>query len=94
MTKQNGGAAPGMTISCQEVIELVTDYLEGQLDAETRTEMEAHLALCPGCDTYLAQMRRTLDELGHVPVETLTDQTQADLLAAFRTFHPGGPAQD
>jgi anti-sigma factor RsiW len=83
---------PGMIISCQEVVELVTDYLEGELDDATRTELEAHLALCPGCHTYVEQMRQTIDELGHVPVDTLSEQAQNDLVAAFRTFHsPGTP---
>ena len=81
---------PGMTISCQEVVEIVTDYLEGQLDEATRTELEAHLALCPGCDLDLEQMRATIDELGHVPVESLSEQAQSDLMAAFRTFHDAG----
>ena len=85
-----GTPAPGMTISCQEVVELVTDYLEGELDDATRVELEAHLALCPGCGTYLEQMRLTIDELGHVPVDTLSDQAQEDLVAAFRTFHSPG----
>jgi anti-sigma factor RsiW len=82
--------APGMSISCQEVVEIVTDYLEGQLDEATRTELEAHLALCPGCDLYLEQMRATIDELGHVPVESLSEQAQSDLMSAFRTFHDAG----
>jgi anti-sigma factor RsiW len=82
--------APGMTISCQEVVEIVTDYLEGQLDERTRSELEAHLALCPGCDLYLEQMRATIDELGHVPVESLSEEAQSDLMSAFRTFHGTG----
>ena len=82
--------APGMTISCQEVVEIVTDYLEGQLDEATRAELEAHLALCPGCDLYLEQMRATIDELGHVPVESLSEQAQSDLMSAFRTYHDAG----
>ena len=81
---------PGMTISCQEVVEIVTDYLEGQLDEGTRTELEAHLALCPGCDLYLEQMRATIDELGHVPVESLSEQAQSDLMSAFRKFNNAG----
>jgi len=82
---------PGMTISCQEVVELVTDYLEGDLDEPTRAELEAHLELCPGCHVYLEQMRQTIGELGHVPVDTLSEQAQDELVAAFRTFHaPGG----
>jgi anti-sigma factor RsiW len=91
MSDDTQSPAPGMTISCQEVVELVTDYLEGALDDATRVELEAHLALCPGCDTYLEQMRMTIDQLGHVPVETLSDEAQADLVAAFRTFHSPDP---
>ena len=77
---------PGMTIRCQEVVELITDYLEGQLDGPTRTELEAHLPLCEGCDEYLRQMRATIQALGHVPLERLSETAQADLLAAFRAF--------
>jgi anti-sigma factor RsiW len=84
MTQQ---AQPGMTITCAEVVELVTEYLEGELDPSTRAELEAHLALCPGCDIYLQQMRDTITRLGHVPVDTLSEQAQADLMAAFRTIH-------
>ena len=87
MTEPTDEVATGTAISCQEVVELVTDYLEGELDDATRTELEAHLALCPGCDAYLVQMKATIDELGHVPVDTLSEQAQNDLVAAFRTFH-------
>jgi len=92
MTQDIRNPVPGMTISCQEVVELVTDYLEGELDEAMRTELEAHLALCPGCDVYLTQMRATIDELGHVPVDTLSEQAQDDLVAAFRNFHAPGSA--
>ena len=86
-------AAPGTTITCQEVVELVTNYLEEQLDPATRAEIEAHLDLCEGCATYLDQMRQTIRELGRVPVEGLSDRARRDLLAAFRDYHrrpPGG----
>ena len=73
-------------LSCQELVELVTDYLEDAIDQATRDEIEAHLALCGPCQIYLDQMRTTIDVLGHVPVETLTDQAKADLVAAFRDF--------
>jgi anti-sigma factor RsiW len=74
---------PGLGIDCAEVVELVTDYLEGAVDEPLRAEIEAHLALCPGCDAYLAQMRATIDLLGHVPVESLSPQVRAELVAAF-----------
>lgn len=78
--------APGLSMSCAELVELVTDYLEGVLDDATRAELEAHLALCPGCDTYLEQIRETISRVGHLPVESLSEQAQQDLMAAFRSL--------
>jgi anti-sigma factor RsiW len=73
-------------LSCQEFVELVTDYLDGALDDDTARRFEEHLALCPGCQTYLDQMRETASRLGQVPAETLTEEMQATLLSAFRDF--------
>jgi anti-sigma factor RsiW len=89
----NDAVTPGATITCQEVVELVTDYLEDDLDPAVRGELEAHLALCRGCATYLEQMRETIRRLGHVAVENLSEQAQAELVAAFRGFRglPGAP---
>ena len=75
---------PGLTVSCQEIVELVTDYLEGVLDPDMATEVEAHLQLCDGCDIYIEQMRATIRALGTVPVETLSETAQSELLRAFR----------
>jgi anti-sigma factor RsiW len=80
---------PGLAIDCAEVVELLTDYLEGALDEPVRAEIEAHLALCEGCDTYLTQMRSTIDVLGHVPVESLTERARNELWSAFRDVHAG-----
>jgi anti-sigma factor RsiW len=82
---------PGMTIRCAELVELVTDYLEGSIDEDTRAEIEAHLTLCEGCTEYLRQMRETIRELGYVPVDTLGDRAKSDLMAAFRDFHMNTP---
>ncbi len=79
-------ARPGTTITCQEVVEIVTDYLEGVVDEPTRAGIEAHLELCPGCDEYLEQMRATLAVLGHVPVDSLPEAAKHDLLASFRDY--------
>jgi anti-sigma factor RsiW len=73
-------------LSCQDFVELVTDYLDGALDEETAIRFEQHMALCPGCDTYLDQMKTTASVLGQIPVETLSQQMRATLLAAFRDF--------
>jgi anti-sigma factor RsiW len=81
---------PGMTVHCQEIVELVTDYLAGVLDSDMAAEVEAHLELCDGCDIYMEQMRATIRALGKVPVATLSEAAQADLLRAFRDLR--GPA--
>jgi anti-sigma factor RsiW len=73
-------------LTCQELVELVTDYLDGALDEDTATRFEQHLALCPGCETYLNQMKETASLLGEIPVETLSEETQETLLQAFRDF--------
>jgi len=79
--------APGLTISCQEVVELVTDYLEGVLDSDTAAEVEAHLGLCQGCNLYVDQMRATVTALGRVPVDSLSEEAQAELVRAFRDMN-------
>ena len=78
---------PGMTprdIACIELVELLTDYLEGALPPDEVAAVEAHLQTCPPCRTYLAQMRATIQALGSVPVETLSDEAYDTLLVAFR----------
>lgn len=74
-------------LTCQQLVELVTDYVDGALDEPTAHRFEQHLALCPGCQTYLDQMRETASLLGEIPVETVAEDVQATLLAAFRDFH-------
>jgi predicted anti-sigma-YlaC factor YlaD len=76
---------------CQEVVELITDYLEGALDSEQVAALEAHLSLCGPCRDYVEQMRQTIAVMGRVPTETLTDDAKADLLAAFRGYRGPGP---
>jgi anti-sigma factor RsiW len=71
---------------CREAVELVTDYLEGALSEDDRARLEGHLAACPHCSEYLAQMRRTLDVLGRVEPETLAPEVQDELVALYRRW--------
>jgi anti-sigma factor RsiW len=71
-------------LRCVEVVELVTAYLDGTLDAATRAAVEAHLAVCEPCGVYLEQMRATIAAVGRVPVETLSTEARSTLLEAFR----------
>jgi anti-sigma factor RsiW len=85
MSAMPDAAEPGETIRCDEVVELISDYLEGLLNVATRAEFEAHLGLCEPCAEYLRQMRITLDALGTVPLNSLSEGARADLIKAFRT---------
>lgn len=71
-------------LSCQEFVELVTDYFEGVLDADATTRFDEHRALCPGCETYLQQMQETVSRLGEITVESLPEEMLSTLLSAFR----------
>jgi anti-sigma factor RsiW len=71
-------------LSCQEIVELVTAYLEGDLDDSVAQAFADHLAVCPGCQTYVDQFRITIEKLGEVPVDTLSDDAQSRLLQTFR----------
>jgi predicted anti-sigma-YlaC factor YlaD len=73
-------------LSCQQVVEVITDYLEGSMGWRDRRRFEKHLRACDGCTLYLAQMRETLSLLGTVPVDTLPPEAQSTLLDAFRDF--------
>jgi len=77
----------GQELTCQELVELVTDYLEDRLDPVQRARFEAHVAICPGCDAYLEQMRVMLRLAGRLPEERLSAPTRDALLVAFRDWH-------
>ena len=70
-------------IRCDRLVELVTDYLEGALDDAAVAQVDAHLTRCPGCATYLDQMRLTVRTLGRVSLDGLSDDARARLLEAF-----------
>ena len=72
--------------ACRELVELVTDYLEGQLGPLERVRFEEHLTDCSGCRTYLEQMRQTLAALGRLPEESLSPEARDALLEAFRDW--------
>lgn len=71
-------------LPCQELVELVTEYLEDRLSPIDRARFEAHLEQCEACRTYLDQFRATLTALGRLPEESLSAEARAALLAAFR----------
>jgi anti-sigma factor RsiW len=71
---------------CQEMVELITDYLEGALTRSQRRRFEAHLAGCEHCSEYLEQMRATIRLTGSLQGEDLTPEMREDFGALYRRW--------
>ena len=74
---------------CRDAVALMTAYLDGELRGDERTRLEAHLADCPHCSEYLAQLRVTIDALGHVEADALSDDAVDDLVELYRRWQAG-----
>ena len=73
-------------LPCQVVVEMVTDYLEGALSQADRRRLDRHLAGCPYCTEYLAQMRATIRLAGRLTPEDLTPRMRTDLTDVYRRW--------
>ena len=73
-------------ITCREIVEIVSDYVEGALSPEEREAVELHLNLCDGCADYLAQLRLAIDLTGQLPAEPVSPELEEELCRAFRSF--------
>lgn len=76
-------------LTCQEVVELVTAYLDDALTPGERERFEQHLASCAGCRTYLEQMQQSIAATGRIPL-VLPPELEARLLDAFRDWRAAG----
>ena len=76
-------------LTCQELVELVTDYLDGALPAGELERFEEHLLYCRPCAMHVEQMRETIRVAGAVSADDLEPAVADDLLAAFRTWRDG-----
>jgi hypothetical protein len=84
-----GGSVDNEEVACRQVVELVTDYLEGALPTDQRLIVERHLAFCAPCVDYLDQMRATIAATGALRDEDVPEPVMDSLLHAFREFSPG-----
>jgi predicted anti-sigma-YlaC factor YlaD len=78
-------------ITCRELVELVTDYLEGALSDADRTRFDEHLEICEACRTYINQMRRTIEVSGRLTEEALEPSARDALIDAFRDWNRSRP---
>jgi anti-sigma factor RsiW len=77
-------------LSCRDLVELVTDYLEGKLSYDDRSRLEQHLCFCDSCVRYIEQMRQMLRATGRITEESLEPEAQEKLLDVFRKWKAGG----
>jgi anti-sigma factor RsiW len=80
---------PSVPLSCRELVELVTDYLEGALPADEQARFQAHLEACDPCVGYIEQIRLTVTAAGRVEEEDLDPASREALLAEFRGWKRG-----
>jgi anti-sigma factor RsiW len=73
-------------LSCRELVELVTAYVEGTLDARGRERFQVHLEACDGCARYVEQLRTTIRLTGRLNHDELPDDMRERLLHAFREW--------
>jgi anti-sigma factor RsiW len=72
--------------TCREIVETITDYLEGSMPPDERERFAQHLAYCDACRVYLAQMRETIRLTGRIAEESLSQETRGRLIQAFRDW--------
>jgi anti-sigma factor RsiW len=84
--RPRGSANDAGGLTCRELVELVTDYLEGALSESERARFEAHIAHCEHCTAYVEQMRDTISVLGTIAPGAVGPEMERALLAAFRNW--------
>jgi len=76
-------------LTCQQMVELVTEYLDGVMEPRRRARFEEHLAGCDGCTAYVAQFRTTVALVGRLDVDDVPAPVMGELLSAFRSWADG-----
>lgn len=78
--------AANAEMACQELVEVITDYIEGTLGATDVRRLEAHIAQCDPCTAYIEQMRQSILVVGHLSTRDLDPVTRTRLVDAFRAW--------
>ncbi len=73
-------------MTCKDLVELVTAYLDGALPGDDRARFERHLGVCPGCQAYVEQMRQTITLVGGLREDDVPPEAERHLLQAFRDW--------
>ncbi len=74
-------------LSCQEITEIITDYLEGRLSLRDRMRFQMHVGMCKHCRAYLRQMRATIGSLGRLPDEPIPADVRDEMRKRFAAWN-------
>ena len=74
------------SLVCRQAVALMADYLDGRLATSDLQRLQVHLAACPHCSEYLAQLRVTIDALGHAEPNDLSDEAIDELVHLYRDW--------
>lgn len=74
-------------LSCKEITELVTDYVEGRMSLADRIRFQMHVGMCKHCRAYLRQMKVTVETLGHLPDEPMPEDVRDEMRKRFADWH-------
>jgi anti-sigma factor RsiW len=80
------------SLECQQAVELVTEYLEGELSRRERRRFEAHIRACPNCSAYLEQIEAVIAMTGSIDPEDLSDDASSDLTELYRRWRGDLPS--
>ena len=81
-------------VTCQQLVDLLTDYLDGVLDPQRRADVERHIVICGGCANYVDQMRSTVELMSRLAADDPGDEQAGELLGIFRRWREGLPDRD
>lgn len=73
-------------VLCRDVVELLTDYLEGALSSDERERLERHIASCPGCEGYLDHLRTAIALTGRIQHADVAPDAMEELVDVFRAW--------
>lgn len=76
-------------LTCREVVELMTEYLEGSMDSGDRLRFERHVAICPPCRGFMAQLRHTIAVSSDAPEDAISPDVREALVDTFRNWNKG-----
>ena len=74
-------------LSCQEITEIITDYLEGRMSFSDRMRFQMHVGMCKHCRAYLRQMKATIGSLGQLPDEPMPTDVRDEMRERFAAWN-------